>query len=122
MNQRFPFGLAQVALALLVAVALATAGWAHRLPGTADRAAAEGLAAYLATGGSVGDLCGTLTGSAASKPDCPVCRMPGLAPLPARAALPTALCVARVIAAHAGEVPPAAARHPGWHGRAPPVV
>lgn len=122
MKQGFRSGLAQVALALLVAVALAAAGWAHRLPGTTERAAAEGLSAYLSIGGSASDLCGTLTGSAASKPDCPVCRMPGLAPPPAHAVLPTALCIARVAAALLGETAPAAARHPGWHGRAPPVV
>jgi len=122
MKQGFRSGLAGVAVALLVAVALAAAGWGHRVPGMADRTAAAGLAAYLASGGSVTELCGTPDGTAAAKQDCPVCRMPGMPPLPARIVPPTALCVAAVMAAAAGETPPFAARHPAWQGRAPPVV
>jgi hypothetical protein len=120
MMQGFGSALVRTALAMLIAVAVTAAGWAHRLP--APDSGGTGLAAYLAAGGSVSDLCGAPGGTAVSEDDCPVCRMPAALPLPARIAPATALAIAGTVMAAVNDAPRGTDRHPPWYGRAPPVV
>lgn len=72
------------ALLLVLALALVTLGFAHRMPAPADAA----LAAYIQLGGDVSDLCGTdLDGDGqADRADCPACHIAANA-LPPNAAL-----------------------------------
>jgi hypothetical protein len=121
MRQGFGSALVRTALALLLAVALSAAGWAHRLPASYGSGGAA-LEVYLAAGGSVEDLCGTSGGTAASDEECPVCRMPGTLALPARIVPPAGLVVAVVAVDTSFEAMRGSDLHPPWYGRAPPVV
>jgi hypothetical protein len=114
--------LCRAALALVVALALSAAGWAHRLPSAPEDPVPAELALFIADGGSLADLCGTLPGNTADRDHCPVCTLP--ADLPHAATAQAALRVARAAdpAPRAGPSPAPAACHPGWNGRAPPVV
>jgi hypothetical protein len=122
MMHRVRSGLSAALLGLLVAVALAAAGWAHRLPAIAAGGVPADLAAYLATGGALDDLCGTVPGEAAQRDHCPVCSLPGALPGPAAAQEARRLARPAGMAAPAVASVPRAACHPGWSGRAPPVV
>ncbi len=115
-------GLVKAALALLVTLVLATAGWAHRMPQAIDRAGAAALAAYVSVGGTADDLCASRPGRGDHADGCPVCRMPGLLPLPVRAENPVELPVSVIHSPACPGPGPVAACHPGWQGRAPPVV
>lgn len=87
-----------------------------------DSTVTSELAAYLATGGSVEDLCGPETGPAIQRDHCPVCTLPGYLPRPVTAQ--TARAVARTAdrVPFADTPPTPTACHPAWNGRAPPVV
>ena len=69
--------LAGILLVLALAVATSGAAVAHRL--TSDGPEQEALAAYLALGGKLADLCG---GAAAMPAHCDACRPVGGAPPP----------------------------------------
>lgn len=115
-------GLVGATLALLIAVALAIAGWAHRGPAPSDRNAQPELAAFLATGGSVEDLCGLGTGNGPHRDHCPVCTLPGALPPPVSVKVAQPLARTGDPGVIAAALLPRAACHPGWNGRAPPVV
>lgn len=114
--------LCRVALALVVALVLTAAGWAHRLPSAPQQAVPAELALFIADGGSLADLCGTLPGNTADRDHCPVCTLPAALPQPAAAE--AAWRIARTVEpGHFTSTPPApSACHPAWNGRAPPVV
>jgi hypothetical protein len=114
--------LCRAALALVVALALTAAGWAHRLPSAPVDAVSAELALFIADGGSLADLCGTLPANTADRDHCPVCTLPAALPQPATAQ--AALRIARMAepARFTSTAPAPDACHPAWNGRAPPVV
>lgn len=65
--------LASWNIVIALAIALASVGFAHR---TVSTAMTPALAAYVAAGGQLGDLCGTAgEGRASATQDCEACRM-----------------------------------------------
>ncbi|PZQ50319.1 MAG: hypothetical protein DI556_07090 [Rhodovulum sulfidophilum] len=110
------FGLALVAL---LCAATSGAAVAHRLASGAPEQ--EALAAYLALGGKMSDLCGE--GGPGALAQCGACSpvSPALIAPPARGPAPGGLLLARVVItgparAAPALLPPAAARGPPPHG------
>lgn len=60
-----------IALTLILAVATAALGFAHRPPSADD----EAFAAYVLAGGDLADLCGDTDGDGLSDHDCPACHL-----------------------------------------------
>ena len=69
---RHPLQILKRLTALLTAVALLSVGFAHR---AAQTDLPEDLAAYVAAGGSLADICGEVGGDGASAADCEACRV-----------------------------------------------
>ena len=111
--------LARLTLVLALGTALAAAGPAHRGMDPADDG---GLAAYLAAGGSLSDICGDVDGHGAV--DCPACHLVKAMDLPpvVATAKPFGVALPLTVADRGLGLPPVspfALRPPG---RAPPVV
>ncbi|WP_226779064.1 hypothetical protein [Oceaniglobus trochenteri] len=108
-------------LAVTVSLALAASALAHRAPVTADDLA---LTAFLASGGTVSDLCGEAGHSRhAGTAGCDACRLVGAAlvpPAPATAPM-AATRVHRITPVTARPCPPPAPRRQRHTPRAPPA-
>lgn len=67
-----------IALTLILAVATAALGFAHKPPSATDQA----LTAYVLAGGDLSDLCADLDGDGWPDHGCPACHLTGSALLP----------------------------------------
>lgn len=110
-------------LVLLLAIALAAVGWGHRLAQAGDAEADMRLQVHLQAGGDAALICGTGP-AAATKAPCDACRLTDAPGLPDAGFRPASdLSAGRAMYAPsgsaAGTIPPC---HPGWNGRAPPLV
>ncbi len=117
--------LHRMALFALVTLALVATGFAHRMPVPQEAAQDEALAFALATGISLGDICGSDPGGAAhGGADCLACHITGSADLPP-AALPL---IDLDLAFHAAVIAPretralARAQGPAHRPQGPPVA
>lgn len=80
MRHVFVLSLMRLALVLTIACGLAATGFAHRVTAATDDPA---VAAFLAAGGTLADLCGPAADDAATpRTGCPACQLVAIAALP----------------------------------------